>query len=35
MGKDGLSLPSITSKPSLDDVIRGNDGAFLGLAAKY
>jgi general secretion pathway protein G len=35
MGKDGFSLPQISAKQSLDDVIRGNDGAFLGLAAKY
>jgi general secretion pathway protein G len=34
-GKDGLSQPTITHPVSLDDVIRGNDGAFLGLAAKY
>lgn len=34
-GKDGLSQPRITDPASLDDVIRGNDGAFLGLAAKY
>jgi general secretion pathway protein G len=34
-GKDGLSQPRITDPVSLDDVIRGNDGAFLGLAAKY
>jgi general secretion pathway protein G len=34
-GKDGFSQPSITNKLSLDDVIRGNDGAYLGLAAKY
>ena len=34
-GKDGLSQPSITHRFSLDDVVRGNDGAFLGLAAKY
>jgi general secretion pathway protein G len=34
-GRDGLSLPAITSPASLDDVIRGNDGAYLGLAAKY
>ena len=34
-GKDGMSQPSITNKFSIDDVIRGNDGAFLGLAAKY
>jgi general secretion pathway protein G len=34
-GKDGLSQASITNKFSLDDVLRANDGAFLGLAAKY
>jgi len=34
-GKDGLSQPRITDPVSLDDVIRGNDGAYLGLAAKY
>jgi general secretion pathway protein G len=34
-GKDGLSQASIASPRSLDDVIRANDGAFLGLAAKY
>jgi len=34
-GKDGLSQPQITLPISLDDVIRANDGAFLGLAAKY
>ena len=34
-GKDGLSQPRITDPVSLDDVIRGNDGGYLGLAAKY
>ena len=34
-GKDGDLQPSITNAVSLDDVIRANDGAFLGLAAKY
>jgi general secretion pathway protein G len=34
-GKDGLSQPTITHRFSLDDVVRANDGAFLGLAAKY
>jgi len=34
-GKDGKSLPQITHPFSLDDVVRGNNGAFLGLAAKY
>jgi len=35
LGKDGKTQPAISSPVSLDDVIRGNDGAFLGLAAKY
>jgi general secretion pathway protein G len=34
-GKDGLTTARLTDGVSLDDVIRGNDGAFLGLAAKY
>lgn len=34
-GKDGLSQSQITHRFSLDDVVRANDGAFLGLAAKY
>jgi general secretion pathway protein G len=34
-GKDGLTSQVVTHPLSLDDVIRGNDGAFLGLAAKY
>ena len=34
-GKDGLSQSQITHRFSLDDVVRGNNGAFLGLAAKY
>ena len=34
-GKNGLSQPKISEPVSLDDVVRANDGAFLGLAAKY
>jgi general secretion pathway protein G len=34
-GKDGRTSQVVTHPLSLDDVIRGNDGAFLGLAAKY
>jgi general secretion pathway protein G len=34
-GKDRQSQTSITHRFSLDDVLRANDGAFLGLAAKY
>ena len=34
-GKDGKTSQVLTHPFSLDDVIRGNDGAYLGLAAKY
>jgi general secretion pathway protein G len=35
LGKDGLTKPQITQKDSLDDVIRANDGAFIGLASDF
>ncbi len=35
MGKDGMSVPPITAKASHDDIIRANDGAYLGLASNY
>jgi general secretion pathway protein G len=35
LGKDGLSRPPLTAKPSHDDVIRANNGAFVGLASDY
>jgi general secretion pathway protein G len=35
MGKDGMSVPPITAKVSQDDIIRANDGAYLGLASNY
>ena len=34
-GNDGKTQVGITHAWSLDDVLRGNDGAFLGLAARY
>jgi general secretion pathway protein G len=34
-GKDGQSQSALTAKASLDDVIRANDGGFIGLAAHY
>ncbi len=34
-GKDGKSAPAITAKISQDDIIRANDGRFVGLAANY
>jgi general secretion pathway protein G len=35
MGKDGESRPPLTSRSSRDDIIRANNGAFLGLASDY
>ncbi|WP_339843522.1 prepilin-type N-terminal cleavage/methylation domain-containing protein [uncultured Halopseudomonas sp.] len=35
MGKDGRSVGPFTAKPSRDDVVRANDGGFVGLAADY
>lgn len=35
MGKDGESVEPLTAKKSLDDVIRANDGSFVGLAADF
>ena len=35
IGKDGESRAPLTAKASRDDVIRANDGGFLGLARNY
>lgn len=35
LGKNGVSKTQLTNKDSLDDVVRANDGAFVGLAADY
>lgn len=35
MGKDGMSVPPLTAKVSQDDIIRANDGAYLGLVSNY
>ena len=35
MGKDGASVPPLTAARSRDDIIRANDGAFIGLASTY
>ncbi len=35
MGKDGATTVALTAKPSQDDVVRANDGAFIGLAVRY
>jgi general secretion pathway protein G len=34
-GRDGDSHPPLNAKASLDDVIRANDGGFVGLAARF
>ena len=35
MGPDGKSAVALTSKNSHDDIIRANDGQFIGLASEY
>ena len=34
-GKDGASLGPLIAKASRDDVVRANDGRFIGLAKEY
>lgn len=34
-GKDGQSKPPLTAHISKDDVIRANDGAYVGLASEF
>ncbi|MDQ7844491.1 MAG: prepilin-type N-terminal cleavage/methylation domain-containing protein [Armatimonadota bacterium] len=35
VGKDGKSAPALTAGVSQDDIIRANDGAYVGLASQY
>ena len=35
MGKDGKSASAFTAQISQDDVVRANDGAFVGLVSDY
>ena len=35
MGKDGQSVAPLTAQKSRDDIIRANDGAYIGPAAGY
>jgi len=35
MGEDGKSVSPLTAKASRDDIIRANDGQFIGLASDY
>jgi len=34
-GKDGQSVPPLTAQPSQDDVVRGRNGDFVGLARDF
>jgi general secretion pathway protein G len=35
MGKDGKTKAPITAQDSRDDIIRANDGLFIGLASDF
>lgn len=35
VGKDGASKPPLNAKASHDDVVRANDGAYVGLGSEY
>jgi general secretion pathway protein G len=35
MGPDGASQPPLTARASRDDIVRANDGAFVGPASQY
>ena len=35
MGEDGRSNPPLQGGPSRDDIVRGNDGGFIGLAINF
>jgi general secretion pathway protein G len=34
-GKDGVSQPPLTASASRDDIVRANDGQYIGLASGY
>jgi general secretion pathway protein G len=34
-GRDGESVPPLTAKVSQDDIIRANNGGYIGLASEY
>ena len=35
VGEDGSSAPALTAGPSKDDIVRANDGGFIGRATLY
>jgi general secretion pathway protein G len=34
-GRDGKSKPNLAAKVSYDDIIRANDGEYVGIASEY
>ena len=34
-GRDGKSIPPLTAQQSRDDIVRANNGGFVGLATNY
>ena len=34
-GRDGNSIPPLTAQQSRDDIVRANNGGFIGLATNY
>lgn len=35
MGPDGRTSPPLTARDSRDDIVRANDGRFIGVASEY
>ncbi|MGQ0640844.1 MAG: prepilin-type N-terminal cleavage/methylation domain-containing protein [Gemmatimonadaceae bacterium] len=35
LGKDGVTVIAFTGKPAHDDVVRANDGGYIGLAKNF
>lgn len=35
VGRDGQSVAPLTAKASHDDIVRGNDGGFIGLGSRF
>ena len=35
MGQDGQSKTNLNAKESLDDIVRANNGSFIGLASDF
>lgn len=35
LGRDGQTAPPLTANASKDDIVRGNDGGFIGLGSRF